>query len=184
LEVTRQLVTEQGAGISMADVAAAAGVSRQSVYLHFRSRANLFVAVVRHMDAEADIRRRCEQALAVDDPVEALRAFLLVWLRYAEQIHPTATALLASHRDNPDAAAAWNDRMAELRAGFRAAARRLAGAGRLRAGLDAAKAGDLAWAMASMPVFDQLTVDCRWTAGTARRHLVTAVTSALTEPVR
>jgi hypothetical protein len=50
--------------------------------------------------------------------------------------------------------------MDDLRIGFRAAARRLADGGQLRAGLDVAAAADLAWAMTSMPVWDQLTVDC------------------------
>jgi hypothetical protein len=49
------------------DVAREAGVSRQAVYLHFSSRASLFVAVVRHMDEQEDIRRRREQALGNDD---------------------------------------------------------------------------------------------------------------------
>jgi AcrR family transcriptional regulator len=59
LEVTRRLVAERGAGIAMADVARAAGVSRQAVYLHFTSRASLFVAVVRQMDEQAGIHDRC-----------------------------------------------------------------------------------------------------------------------------
>lgn len=49
-----------------------------------------------------------------------------------------------------DAWAARDDRMRELRAGHLHVARRLAGAGGLRAGLDAARA-DLTWALTSVP---------------------------------
>jgi AcrR family transcriptional regulator len=165
----------------MADVAREAGVSRQAVYLHFNSRASLFVAVVRHMDEQDGIRRRCEQALRADDPVEALEAFVLAWLRYAVKIHPMASALLALRRNDPDAMTAWNDRMGELRAGFRHATRRLATAERLRAGLDPDAAADLAWAMTSIPVWEQLTIDCGRTAAEVQQCLTNAVTLAVTD---
>jgi AcrR family transcriptional regulator len=181
LEVTRRLVAQRGAGIAMADVAREAGISRQAVYLHFSSRASLFLAVVRQMDEQEGIRRRCEQALGLDDPVEALETFVLAWLGYAAKIHPVATALLASRHDDADAMVAWNDRMGELRAGFRHAAQRLAAAGRLRPQLDPAAAGDLAWAMTSIPVWEQLAIDCGWAAEEARQRLAAAVTDAVTD---
>jgi AcrR family transcriptional regulator len=180
LDVTRDLVAHRGAGIAMADVARTAGISRQAVYLHFSSRASLFVAVVRHMDEQDGIHRRCEQALGHDDPVRALEAFVSEWLRYAEKIHPVASALLASRRDDPDAVNAWADRMDELRAGFRHATHRLATDGRLRPGLDPAAAADLAWAMTSIPVWEQLTIDRGRPPAEVRRHLADAVTAALT----
>jgi hypothetical protein len=72
--------------------------------------------------------------------------------------------------------------MGELRAGFRHATSRLASAGRLRAGLDAEAAADLAWAMTSIPVWEQLTIDCARPAAQVRQRLATAVTDAVTSP--
>jgi AcrR family transcriptional regulator len=179
LDVARDLVAQRGAGISMADVGRAAGVSRQAVYLHFHSRASLLVAVVRHMDERDGIRARCEDALRREDPVAALEGFVGTWLGYAEKIHVVASALLASRHDDPDAMGAWSDRMAELRAGFRHAAQRLADAGRLRPGLDPASAADVAWAMTSIPVWEQLTIDCGRPADEVRSHLISAVSGAV-----
>jgi AcrR family transcriptional regulator len=181
LDVTRQLVARQGARVTMVDVAREAGVSRQALYLHFSSRASLFVAVVRHMDEQDGIRRRCERALGKDDPIQALEAFLLAWLRYVVKIQPMASALLASRHDDPDAMAAWDDRMGELRTGFRHATRRLASAGLLRDGLDAGTAADLAWAMTSIPVWEQLTTDCGRTAADVQRRLTRAVITTVTD---
>ncbi len=164
----------------MADVARAAGISRQALYLHFGSRASLLVAVVRDMDEQDGIRTRCEKALTREEPVEAFGAFLRVWLRYAATIHPVASVLLASRRDDPDAAAAWNDRMGELHEGFLTAVRRLAAAGRLRPGLAVDVAADLAWAMTSVSVWEQLTADRGRRAGDVEEHLIGAVTAALT----
>ncbi|MBG0832883.1 TetR/AcrR family transcriptional regulator [Planomonospora sp. ID67723] len=179
LQAAERLIAEHGAGFTMADVARETGVSRQAVYLHFASRASLLMALVRHMDDVDGIRPRCERALAVPDPVEALRAFLFAWLRYAARIRPVASALLASRRDDPDTAAAWEDRMGELREGFLVAARRLGGAGLLRPGLAPETAADLAWAMTSVPVWEQLTIDCGMSAHDAGQHLTDAVTAAI-----
>ncbi|GGK65968.1 hypothetical protein Ppa06_22240 [Planomonospora parontospora subsp. parontospora] len=189
LETARRLITEQGPRASMADVARAAGISRQAVYLHFASRASLLVAVVRDMDERDGIRAHCEKALTGEEPVEAFRAFLRVWLRYAAVIHPVASVLLASRRDDPDAAAAWNDRMGELHEGFLLAARRLGTTGRLRPGLVPDVAADLAWAMTSVPVWEQLTTDRGRSADEVEEHLAGAVIAALTgdpppEPAR
>ncbi|GIH93415.1 TetR/AcrR family transcriptional regulator [Planobispora siamensis] len=180
LEATRRLIAHRGTGFTMADVARETGVSRQAVYLHFASRASLFLALVRHMDDADGIRPRCERALAEQDPLEALRAFLAAWLSYADRIRPIASALLASRHDDPDTAAAWNDRTGELRAGFLAATRRLGATGLLRPGLTPETAADLAWAMTSVPVWEQLTVDCGRDALDAGHHLTDAVTAALT----
>lgn len=175
----RALVAERGAGVPVAEIAAEAGVSRQAVYLHFGSRAGLLVAVVRAMDAEAGIHARCREALAATDPVDALRRFLRVWLRFAGEIEPVASALLAARREDEDAAAAWEDRMADLRAGHLHAAERLAGASRLRPGLSARAAADLTWAMSSVPVLSQLTGDRGWAARRARDTLAESIVHAV-----
>ena len=179
LDDTRQLIGENGAAISMSDVAAAAGVSRQAVYLHFPSRARLFLELVRQMDDEAQIRPRLAIALEADDPVEALRGFLATWLRFAATIQPVATVLLATRTTDTDAWAAWDDRMTELRGGHLHAARRLAGAGLLRGGLDPRRAADLTWALTSVQVWEQLRLDRAWTARRVERELVDAVVAAV-----
>ena len=47
----RLLVDQRGKAARMSDIAAAAGVSRQAVYLHFGSRSELLIAATRHGDA-------------------------------------------------------------------------------------------------------------------------------------
>jgi AcrR family transcriptional regulator len=179
LDETRHLIGENGATISMSDVAAAAGVSRQAVYLHFPSRARLFLELVRQMDDEAQIRARLATALEADDPIEALREFLVTWLRFAATIQPVAAVLLAARTIDADAWAAWDDRMTELRGGHLKAARRLAGAGLLRGGLGPRSAADLTWALTSVQVWEQLRLDRAWAARRVERELVDAVVAAV-----
>jgi AcrR family transcriptional regulator len=180
LASARRLIAERGAAVSMAAVARDAGVSRQAVYQHFGSRANLFVALVREMDREADIQARCQAALDAADPVQALRVFITTWLDYVVVIQPVASMLLAARRHDADASSAWEDRMDELRAGFLAAGRRLGSAGLLRPGLSPAAAGELAWALTSVAVWEHLRLDRGWSARTTERRLTDTVVLALT----
>jgi AcrR family transcriptional regulator len=166
----------------MGAVARAAGVSRQALYMHFSSRAGLLVAVVREIDVESGIVARCEEALDDPDPLAAARRFLGLWLRHVPTIEPLAAALLAGRESDEAAAAAWEDRMAELRAGHRRAARRLKDAGLLRDGLSFAAAADLTWALTSVPVWRQLVVDRGWSPARAERHLVDAALRAVAIP--
>lgn len=182
LDETRALVAAGGAGVSMSDVAGAAGVSRQAVYLHFPTRGRLFMELVHRIDDETQIRERLAAALEAEDPVAALRAFLREWVRFAATIQPVASALLAARATDADAGAAWADRMRDLHEGHLLAARRLARAGRLRAGLDAQRAADLTWALSSVPVREQLSADRAWPAGRIERQLVDAVVAAVVEP--
>lgn len=54
---------------SMDEIARHAGISRQGLYLHFKSKPALFVAAVRHTLDSA--LQQAQQALATDAPIEA-----------------------------------------------------------------------------------------------------------------
>ena len=61
--------------MTVADIAAASGVSRQLVYHHFESRAGLLVAMARHHDAASGFRERLVATRELA-PVEGLEAVL------------------------------------------------------------------------------------------------------------
>lgn len=77
LEVAWALVSERGTtgGVTVAEIAAAAGVSRQLVYFHFENRAGLLAAMARHHDVESGFVQRVAASRALP-PVEALEALL------------------------------------------------------------------------------------------------------------
>jgi len=182
LGATKDLISREGPGFSLAEVAAEAGVSRQAVYLHFGSRAGLLVALVRNMDEEAGIRESLEKALSAGEPLEAMRRFVTEWLRFAVEIQPIASTLFAARGTDEAAADAWEDRARELRAGFRSLANRLKKSGHLREGLSAETAADLIWALCSIPVVEQLTVDLAWSKSRIIRETTAATISAVTAP--
>lgn len=70
--------------LSMRAVAAAAGVSPPSIYLHFADKQALLVAVLRERWAELD-RLLADAAATAGDPFQALRSWCLAYLRFAEE---------------------------------------------------------------------------------------------------
>jgi AcrR family transcriptional regulator len=165
------LFAERGTEVSMAEVADAAGLTRQAVYVHFRSRGGLLVALVRRADERADIYARFREALAEPEPRERLDAFLSVWLDFVPAIHPVARSLMRARDEDSDAAGAWQDRMKSLRGGFTDLARSLKRDGVLSSEWTAPAAAEYLWAASSMQAWELLAVDCGWGEGRVSRVL-------------
>jgi AcrR family transcriptional regulator len=146
LDAAWALVRERGPhAVTIADIAAAAGVSRQLVYFHFANRAGLLVAMARRYDTRSGFRAR---ALATRDlpAAAALPALMRAWHAYLPEILPIAQALEAAAITGEDGAAAWHDRMGELREAFRYAVERLEADGGLAPGWSVDAAADWVWA--------------------------------------
>src|SRR5215218_4952425 len=112
LEATwRLMVGRNGRGVRMRDVAEEAGVSRQAVYDHFGSRAELMVATARYGDEVRGLEGRLAGYRAARGGVERLEAFVEFWGNYVPEIHGIARAMLAARENDEAVAAAWDDRM-------------------------------------------------------------------------
>src|SRR6516162_5528367 len=61
-----------GADVKMADVARAARVSRQALYLHFADRAALFMAIVRHADEQRGLPDAIQRMVDAPNGVAAV----------------------------------------------------------------------------------------------------------------
>lgn len=163
MTATWRLLEESGGrGVRMADVAKRAGVSRQAVYLHFPSRAELLIATTRHIDEEHDVDGRLAASRGARNGPERLEAFIEAWGAYIPEIHGVCSALLAMRDTDAAAAAAWDDRMAALRDGCDAAIRDLSKEGYLRGDLDQGSATDLLWTLLSVRNWEHLRRDCNW----------------------
>jgi len=163
LEATWRLMEERnGQGVRMRDVAEAAGVSRQAVYLHFGSRTELMVATARYGDEVRghDERLRCYRAATAG--VERLEAFVEFWGDYIPEIYGIARALLAARETDQAVAAAWDDRMGVVREACRDIIERLHRDGTLAPGWSLDEAADLLWTMLSIRNWESLTVERGW----------------------
>jgi AcrR family transcriptional regulator len=167
LDATRRLVEERrGRGVRMVDVAGAAGVSRQSVYDHFGSRAKLLVATTHYVDEKRGLAERLRPFQAASGGVERLEAYVDFWGNYIPEIYGMARALLADRETDEAAAAAWDDRMDAVRASCRQIVEELQSDGALHPGwsVDGSvdEAVDLMWTMLSVRFWESLTVECGW----------------------
>lgn len=183
LEATWKLLeARQGQGVRMRDIADAAGLSRQALYLHFGSRTELMVATTRYLDGVLGLEGRLARYNAATTGVEILEAFIEFWGNYIPEIFGMAKALLAVLDQDEAARAAWDDRMSSVRDGWRNAVEGLERDGMLVAGWSRETAIDWLWTMMSVRGWEQLTVVCGWSReeyvvrmqGVARRVLVTS----------
>ncbi|MGP1358132.1 TetR/AcrR family transcriptional regulator [Roseicyclus sp.] len=149
----------------MADVAKAAGISRQALYLHYPNRADLLVAATKRLDARADIDASLAESRAAATGEARLDAFVRAWGGHVPVIYPVGRALMAMQATDAEARAAWEDRMAAVRHGCAAAVSALARDGALRPGLDERRATDLLAGILSVPLWEHLTRTCGWSQG-------------------
>ncbi len=182
LDTAWDLVTEYGAEVSIADIAKKAGVSRQTIYLHFGSRAGLLLALVRRADDRFDIKRLMFEAFAEPDPRGRLERTVQVWLDFVPKIYPVARDLIRLRDTDHDASAAWEDRMADLRSWLLVMFRSLSEEGALRDHWRAEDASDYFWAQSSVQAWGLLVHDCGWSEEAARDKIRRALVAALLRP--
>ena len=162
LEVAWGLVRERGPGrVTIAEIAAAAGVSRQLVYFHFRNRAGLLVAMARHHDVRSGFVERVAASRSLG-AVEGLEAMLREWYDYIPEILPVARALEAAVTTGDEGGSAWQDRMDDLWEAFRIAVERVDEEGRLAGGWTVASATDWIWARSHLTTWQHLVVERGW----------------------
>lgn len=152
----------RGQGVRMRDVAEAAGVSRQAVYDHFGSRAELMVATARYVDEVRGLDEQLRRYRAATTGLERLEAYVEFWGNYLPEIHGIALALLAARETDEAVAAAWDDRMGVVHEACRNIVEQLHRDGMLAHGWSLDEATDLLWTMLSIRNWESLTIERGW----------------------
>jgi AcrR family transcriptional regulator len=154
-------------------------VSRQSVYLHFGSRAGLLVAMTRHHDRISGFADQVARIGGSPDPADDLAQLIRAWCAYLPGILPVARALNTASTEDQDASSAWQDRMRALRGEFERVLTPLAAAGRLAPGWNAADAAAWAWATVHPDQWHHLVTECGWAAAAFTDRCVAAAAAVL-----
>src|SRR5918996_1540855 len=168
--------------LTMGALARAAGVSRQTVYVQFGSRAGLLVQMVRERDEANPRRERVAAAIASPDPVEALVALTRALAGWWADIHPIAHALYAAALTDEAARAAWEDRMAHLHEFTDAVVERLAEDDVLAHGWDPPLASDWLAAQLNPLGWVLLVKDSGWAQSLYEQRMATIVQDVLVDP--
>lgn len=176
LEAAWALISERGrTDIAMAEIAARADVSRQTVFYAFGGRPSLLLAMVRHRDTTTDHVARLRSILGEPAPdAETLIRFAGIWLDYLPIIYPVGILLDAASTSDPEAAAAWNDRMiGALLGGFRALVQAVQKGHGLPGQSD--RLADAIWALVHPTMYRRLVVECGWSDEDFRKHQIDLV---------
>jgi AcrR family transcriptional regulator len=164
LEATWRLMVERvGRDVRMGDVAKGAKVSRQAVYDHFGSRAELMVATVRYGDGVLGLDERLRRYRVAGSGVGRLETYVEFWGNYIPEIYGIARALLAERETDGAVAAAWDDRMRAVHDACRDIIEKLRRDGTLAPGWPTdEEAADLLWTMLSIRNWESLTRERGW----------------------
>jgi AcrR family transcriptional regulator len=172
LEAAWELVTERGTvDVTVGEIAAAAGVSRQLVYVHFGDRAGLLTAMARHRDEASGFVDQVAAAREMP-PAEGLEHLLRAWCDYMPTIATVARALEVSD----DGGSAWRQRMGELREALRSALARMPPA----PGWTLDEAADWAWSRIQPTTFQHLVGERGWTPDEYAERTVSSLLRELT----
>ncbi|WP_171126101.1 MULTISPECIES: TetR/AcrR family transcriptional regulator [unclassified Ruegeria] len=162
LDCTWNLLESGDKKVRMTDIAKAVGISRQALYLHFPTRAELLIATTRHIDSIKDVDARLADSRAATSGRARLASFISAWGSYIPEIHGLSVALRSMCDNDAEAAAAWDGRMQAVRHGCVAAVGALAADKMLRADLNEDMATDLLWTLLSVENWEHLVRDCGW----------------------
>lgn len=179
LDAAWDLVSHRGADVSVSEIAKQVGVSRQAIYLHFGSRGGLLIALVRRADDRFNIKAALFEAFARPDPRDRVAQTLEVWLDFVPKIYPVASDLIRLRGTDAESAAAWEDRMEELRNWLTTMCASLERDGVLPQGWTAQDASSVFWAHSSVQVWGLFTRDCGWSADKTRAHMQHVILSSI-----
>ena len=146
----------------MSDIAKAVGISRQALYLHYPTRAELLIATTKHIDTVKKVDQRLELSRAAGSGLERLHFFIKAWGGYIPEIHGISVALRNMRKNDKAAAKAWDDRMQAVRHGCQAAVRAIAKDGKLKSDLTEQVATDILWTLLTVENWEKLVLDCAW----------------------
>jgi AcrR family transcriptional regulator len=181
LDAALSLIARRGdARVTMADIAKAARVSRQGIYLHFADRAVLMLELVRHVDGRRGIEAEVEKLRRAPSGVAAMRAMVSMQARLNPGVWAVARALDAVRRTDAAAERGWQDRLANRLKGCRAIIARLAADGALRPGLDESEAADLLWTLTSLRTWEDLVLERGWSAAQYEARVTSLLLAVLT----
>ena len=162
LETTWKVLETRSDKNRMSDIATAVGISRQALYLHYPTRAELLIATTKHIDKVKKVNQRLELSRAAGSGIERLHFFIKAWGGYIPEIHGMSVALRNMRENDKAAAEAWDERMQAVRHGCQAAVRAIEKDGKLKSDLSEQVATDILWTLLTVENWEKLVLDCTW----------------------
>jgi AcrR family transcriptional regulator len=182
LDAAWRLMVETGqADASLTEIARAAGVSRQSLYLAFGNRAGLLAAMARRQEAASPHARRMTEI--AEGPVtcpEVLLAFVEAWLAHLPGLYPVGVLLAAAAVTDDQAAQALSDGLAGgVQRKYAAILRQLAAESLLAPGWEPLQAAEFCWSLTHVDAWKHLVVERGWSEAAFLRNRQAVIRATL-----
>jgi AcrR family transcriptional regulator len=171
LEAARALFEERGYyGAGLGAVAKTAGVSRQAIYLHFSSKAELLTALHLHIFA-TDVVPFLERHPVTDEmtALDALDAIVAVDVEVASRVWRIHEALTVARRQYPEVEATLRPREAERYQELLDLGRRLEREGVLPPDMAVDTFADMLWGLMNIGTYMNLVNERSWSLDQYRR---------------
>lgn len=131
LQATWDLIEKTATTPRLADIARAADVSRQTVYLHFGDRSGLLAALVDYISEAMGKPELVDQMFASATGIEALDFMVDALSIFQAKVDHVTRALESAQYQDPSVAEAWRELMNTRRSHARAVVQRIADEGDL-----------------------------------------------------
>lgn len=164
LEAARSMFEELGYyGAGLGAVAQRAGVSRQAIYLHFASKADLLTALHLHIYA-TDVAPVEERHPITDDmtALDALDAMIAVDVEVVSKVWQIHEALATARRQHPEVEETLRPREEARYGELLDFARRLKRDGVLPSKIRAGEFADMLWGLMGVGTYRALVVERGW----------------------
>jgi len=160
----RKLLVKRGFhGVSLEDIAEAAGVSRQAVYKsHFASKAELLLELVRHLHVAEKLDELVQPYLAAQTGLDKLHEAIRTIVLIEGRIHDIALVLTAAALTDPGAAAALHDRLEVKRGAIRVALELVRAGGCFSSTWQLEEAVEVLAALLSVDAYERLVNERGW----------------------
>jgi AcrR family transcriptional regulator len=172
LAAARRLLVEQGYhGAGIEQIARAAGMTRQAVYLHhFPSKAELLLALLEYVDRVEGVAELFRPVQEASTGVEALDLLVHAVAELWPRVGDIARVLDSARLADPAAEIAWQSRAEVRRRGLERLARRLKRENVLAPGWSVAAAADAALMVLSVQSHHLLVREFGWTQAEFERR--------------
>jgi len=147
--------------VSLDDIAARAGVSRQTIYVQFGAKNGVLRAVVEHIeqaqfgDVQAGLQR-------TTDPVDSVRSGIGIQITFFSAHADLLRTFYAQAAHDPEVRALWQERTRWRLDALRWLFDLIEREGQLAPGWSAGAAADWIWSLISFQVYDMLVNERGW----------------------
>lgn len=170
-----------GSDVSVDTIAETAGVSVQTIYTHFGSKRGLLIAALDAAQRDAGLYADLDWVWSSPDGETALRRMAEATVRLWDRAWPFVAFSERARRMDPEIGRHLAEVDRYRRLNLRSITDRLADEGRLRVGVGADRAADLAFALTVPSVYDELVHAQAWPVADAAAMVAETVASSIIE---